>query len=617
MAPDPLSLAVAAVRAWLSTFTAAAWEKSPGVSDTDMQAFAVRMAPAVAASQMRVANLVTAKVARDHGGARVPVDKELVTLARGVDPIQVYERPIIATRTALSEGKSYPDARKLGLLRARQLCLTDVQMAKVRQTDVSLQAAGQTFYRRVPTGPATCALCLIAATQPYKVGKLMPIHPGCDCGIEAIPAGMNLDHLLDTKALLEATHAKVKAFTAIEDRGGRAVDYRKLLITREHGEIGPLLAWDGQQFTGSKDIIPGSADGHEAKPVATSPDESKADIARRHLPLLEQNLANLRATGHGEDSGPVAYHKQQIEKYRATLADQASIGGTLQDAPARTRSRVIPDNGPEPGTESVSSGGGGGNGGGGNRTGLGDPGDDDRAKYRATSPDQRELDPRHAQPLGEVVDAAAAGDRAPLKQLAADLSGVVTARDGKFVVTFGSNSLGDAAVEGRIHLDGSSDGLGLIGRTFRRDQDNRLVVSNDALFLGESMQNRGFAAALAPRLEEYYRRSGVDRIEVHAADTGGGYAWARQDFDWDPEKVEQSIGSVVQRITDVSNQVKSREARQVLADMQARLVDARGRIRPLDELPSPRVIADLATSDVDDLGKQVMMGSNWYGRKYL
>jgi hypothetical protein len=40
----------------------------------------------------------------------------------------------------------------------------------------------------------------------------------------------------------------------VEDRGGRAQDYRKLIVTREHGEVGPTLSWIGQKFTSQADI---------------------------------------------------------------------------------------------------------------------------------------------------------------------------------------------------------------------------------------------------------------------------------------------------------------------------------------------------------------------------
>ena len=54
--------------------------------------------------------------------------------------------------------------------------------------------------------------------------------------------------------------------------------------------------------------------------IAPSGPESEADIARRHLPILEANLEKIRAGGAGEESSQVQYHKSQIAKYRAALA---------------------------------------------------------------------------------------------------------------------------------------------------------------------------------------------------------------------------------------------------------------------------------------------------------
>lgn len=244
--------AVAEVRRRLVAYSAAAYS-AVGVDDPGLEALVGRMVPAVEAAQIRVANLTAVHLAREAGTEAVDVDEALVTQGRGIDPATVYQRPIIAARAALSEQMPFVEAKAAGQRRLEQLVTTDVQMAKIRQADRSLRAAGRQFYRRVPKGESTCALCLIAATQRYKVGNLLPIHPGCDCGVEEIPAGLDLDDLLDTDALLESTHAKVEAFTSIADRGGRAVDYRKLLITHEHGEIGPLIAWDGQKFTGSSE----------------------------------------------------------------------------------------------------------------------------------------------------------------------------------------------------------------------------------------------------------------------------------------------------------------------------------------------------------------------------
>ncbi len=95
------------------------------------------------------------------------------------------------------------------------------------------------------------------------------------------------------------------------------------------------------------------------------------------------------------------------------------------------------------------------------------------------------------------------------------------------------------------------------------------------------------------------------------------YAWARQGFDWDPGKLDHSISNIVQRLNTVAGEVRSNGARRALAEMTARLVDEHGKIRHLDELPTPRKLAALSTGDVPDLGKRVMLGSNWYGRKKL
>lgn len=335
--------AVADVRRRLVDYSAAAYS-AVGVDDPGMAALVDRVVPAVEAAQIRVANLTAVHLARQAGAKPLDVDPELVTRGRGVDPETVYQRPIIAARSVLAEHKPFVDAKAAGARRLEQLVTTDVQMAKIRQADRSLRATGRERYRRVPKGESTCALCRIAATQPYSVGDLLPIHPGCDCGVDEIPAGLNLDDLLDVEALLESTHAKVEAFTDIADRGGRAVDYRKLLITEEHGEIGPLLAWDGQKFTGESQI-------HDGHPAAK---ESKADIARRQLPGLEESLANLRDEGMPEDSPQVEWHKQQIERYRERLADQPDSGQTLDSGGSRTRNGMTDNNNtPDTSTDAV------------------------------------------------------------------------------------------------------------------------------------------------------------------------------------------------------------------------------------------------------------------------
>lgn len=243
--------AVAAVRAQMVAYAATVWA-AVGFNDVAMAQLVELMVPKVISGQLVVANLTSAYLAQATNSTPVPV-VDVVTQGRGVAPEKVYQRPIITTRTAVSRGKPVTEAVNAGGKRLESLVTTDLQMAKVRQADVSLEHAGRTYYRRVPKGEHTCAMCLIASTKRYNVGHLAPIHPGCDCGVDVIPSGVDLSEVINPE-LLDATHEKVQQFTGIQDAGGRALDYRHLLIEHKHGELGNVLGWRDQKFTGPSEI---------------------------------------------------------------------------------------------------------------------------------------------------------------------------------------------------------------------------------------------------------------------------------------------------------------------------------------------------------------------------
>lgn len=242
---------VADVRARIVAYAALVWA-SVRLSDADMANLVELIVPKSLSGQLMVANLTSAYLAQATGTSPLAVVNE-VTAGRGIAPALEYQRPVITARTALSQGKSIPEAVKAGARRLESLVTTDLQMAKVRQADRSLAHGGRTHYRRVPKGAHTCALCLIASTKRYNVGTLSPIHPGCDCGVDVIPPGMDLEDVINPD-LLEATHQKVQELTGLADRGGTAVDYRHLIIEHRHGELGNVLGWRGQKFTGPNDL---------------------------------------------------------------------------------------------------------------------------------------------------------------------------------------------------------------------------------------------------------------------------------------------------------------------------------------------------------------------------
>ena len=146
--------------------------------------------------------------------------------------------------TALAAGKPLPQAAAEGRLRLTQLIGGDMQLAKVHASRQSMRGypeEGQ-FYRRVLTGRENCALCVVASTQRYYRGDLLPIHPGCDCGVQPLPPGLAVNQVID-EDLLEQVHQITADRLGVSDRGGRTPDYRKLLTVSEHGEYGPTLSW--------------------------------------------------------------------------------------------------------------------------------------------------------------------------------------------------------------------------------------------------------------------------------------------------------------------------------------------------------------------------------------
>lgn len=253
--------AVQSVREAVLEYARTAWvAQGTNLRSTDVDRLVSLLVPRVQAGQIQIANLTSSYIAAAHSvktgkaAKPTPVARDEILNARGVPDSAVFRRPANTVYTELSAGASFDDAKEAGLGRLVSIVSTGMQMAKVRQARVSFQGSGIRFYKRVPTGRENCALCLIASTQRYFAKDLLPIHPGCDCDVEELGVGEDPDQVID-RELLEATHDRVQAFAGISDRGGRAPDYRELLISHEHGEIGPVLGWRGQKFTGPADLM--------------------------------------------------------------------------------------------------------------------------------------------------------------------------------------------------------------------------------------------------------------------------------------------------------------------------------------------------------------------------
>lgn len=259
--PDQLIVgyqaATAAIRARVVEYARRLWLGSASLRDEDVERIVSRLVPAVQSGQRQVAQLTDAYISRVAAFAGVEWSAGLnlddIVNYRGVPAVEVYRRPAVTAYTALSRGVPYAEAVQQGLNRLVSITSTDMQQAKNRAAAAGIDRSGFEFFRRVLSGSENCALCAIASTQRYRRGDLLPIHPGCDCGVAVMFAPSDPGQVIDSPTL-ELIHNEVERVTGSVDRSGRAPDYRDLVVTNLHGELGPTLGWRGETFTGPADL---------------------------------------------------------------------------------------------------------------------------------------------------------------------------------------------------------------------------------------------------------------------------------------------------------------------------------------------------------------------------
>ncbi|HEY4267518.1 MAG TPA: hypothetical protein VGM94_04930 [Galbitalea sp.] len=271
--PDTLTPAYLASSANLSRQTAAyarsLWVNSPNYYDADIDTMVAHLTPVVQAGQMQqayLANAYSSQYANANGVAwrSTPVDYDSIINYRGIAPDVVYRRPAVQTYTALSRGVDYDAAIAQGLSRLLSIVLTDLEQSANRQAQAALDNSGFEYFERVLTGAENCAFCVIASTQVYHRGNLLPMHPGCDCKTRGLKSNRNPGNVVDPD-LLESTHQAIIQKFGGTDYGARDLglgkfsqsnlsDFTDLIVTNTHGELGPVLGWRGDNFTGPSDL---------------------------------------------------------------------------------------------------------------------------------------------------------------------------------------------------------------------------------------------------------------------------------------------------------------------------------------------------------------------------
>jgi len=174
---------------------------------------------------------------------------------------------------------------------------------------------------------------------------------------------------------------------------------------------------------------------------------------------------------------------------------------------------------------------------------------------------------------------------------------------------------GDLVAGGRV--------VGRFSRSISRDANGNLSAWHGHLEISRSRQGSGIAEEFNQNLFDWYRRSGVKRVELAANIDVGGYAWATKGFDFaDPTAAQWFINAGLRKIRltiQVGGKLPRGVTRQQLDDLNQYLRDieaGRIKVRAFDisqwgRKPGQRGRAAMWP------GKWLMLGSDWQGTLVL
>lgn len=202
----------------------------------------------------------------------------------------------------------------------------------------------------------------------------------------------------------------------------------------------------------------------------------------------------------------------------------------------------------------------------------------------------------------------------------------VTVRVDTAVYVMSPGSRRGPSVQVRATVLRRGKNVGKVTRSYRQESDGTLIATHNFLELDKAVQGSGFSAQFNGRLIAWYRRSGVDRVEVHANIDVGGYAWASAGYDFeDAKEVRRWIFSARLRISDWADPSND-ELRKYFPKLTAaeRLEQVRLLEDLLDVAESVRPVSAYEFSQLGRkpgqggkksmwIGKAIMLNSDWHG----
>ncbi|MEQ4716080.1 hypothetical protein [Nonomuraea sp. B19D2] len=128
----------------------------------------------------------------------------------------------------MSNDKPLADAVDLTAYRLQRAVETDLELTGRNTANAVMEADRRVIgYKRVLSDkPNHCDLCVIASTNTYRRGDLLPIHPACGCTVEPI--------------YLDGSQEEASLDRRIEEAYRQAAERTQIAVL-DHGEYGPYL----------------------------------------------------------------------------------------------------------------------------------------------------------------------------------------------------------------------------------------------------------------------------------------------------------------------------------------------------------------------------------------
>lgn len=226
-------------------------------SSADIRALTERITAYVEAGQVQIGNLTNSYLSQvafeltGKGYTPAPLINP-GSLRAGVTHEDVYARLAAQYRYLITLGFTDIDALAAVQTRARNLTHMDMLLSVTHQSRGWQDYHRWRMFRRVirPEASRTgvCGLCLVASDRLYYRGDLLPIHGNCFCDVIPVTRENDPGSILN-RDTLDELYADAGFSTYADDL--RKTKY----VIAEHGELGPILVRDGDNFRDARAVL--------------------------------------------------------------------------------------------------------------------------------------------------------------------------------------------------------------------------------------------------------------------------------------------------------------------------------------------------------------------------